>query len=74
MRKFTVFSILVILSLLLGACAQATPKVVKETVEVKVESTKLVEATTLVESTKLVEATTIVEKEVVVTTTPEVGS
>ena len=36
MRKYTIFSILIILSLLLGACAEATPKVVKETVEVKV--------------------------------------
>ena len=71
MRKYTIFSILIVLSLLLGACAEATPKVVRETVEVKVESTKLVEATKLVETTKLVEATTIVEKEVLITPTPE---
>jgi peptide/nickel transport system substrate-binding protein len=69
MRKYTFFSIVVLLSLLLGGCAKVTPEVIKETVEVKVETTKIVEATKIVESTKIVEQKVEVEK--VVTATPE---
>lgn len=65
MRKYQVFVIVVILSMILASCAKPTAEVIKQTVEVKVETTKVVEVA------KVVEATTIVEKNVVVTATPE---
>ena len=56
MRKYTFFSIVVILSLLLGGCAKATPEVIKETVEVK--------QTQIVVEKQVVKETQVVKEEV----------
>ena len=78
----SLFALLIVVSLILSACATPTPeirevekevtklveKVVTEVVEVEKEVTKLVAGTQIVET---VVETKIVEKEVVVTATPE---
>jgi peptide/nickel transport system substrate-binding protein len=64
MRKYHIFSILIILSMLLGACAKATPEIIKET--------QIVKETQVVEVTQVVKETQIVKEEVKVTQQVEV--
>ncbi len=68
MRKFRFLSVLVVLSILIGACSTPTPEIV----EVEKEVTKVVEVEKVVQETIVVEKTTVVEKEVetIVTATP----
>ncbi len=63
MRKLQFFSILIILSMLLGSCAKSTPQIIKETVEVK--QTQVVKETQVV----LEEVKVTQEVQVVVTAT-----
>jgi peptide/nickel transport system substrate-binding protein len=70
MRKYSIFSILVILSMILGACAKATPEIIRETVEVK--QTQIVKETQVIKETQVVKEEVKVTQEVkvVVTATP----
>jgi len=58
-RVFRLFSLVLLTSLILGACAPATPQTVVQTVEVEktVIETQIVEKTTVVEVEKVVEVT-----------------
>ncbi|MBN1874265.1 MAG: ABC transporter substrate-binding protein [Anaerolineae bacterium] len=71
MKRYIVilFSILMILSMVLSACATPTPQIIKETVEVEKVVEKTVEVEKIVEKT--VEVEKIVEKTVEVLVTPE---
>ena len=70
MKRYMVLAWLVVLALLVGACAPATPQIVEKIVEktVVVEKEKIVQSTVVVEKEK--EVTKVVEKQVVVTATP----
>jgi len=63
-KLWVLVSLLITVSLVLAACAQPTPQVVKETVVVTQVVEKPVEVTKVVEKEKTVEVTKIVEKEV----------
>lgn len=63
MRKLVVFNVLVILGLLLSACATPTAQVIEKEVTKVVEKEKVVEKTVVVEKEKQVEVTKVVEKE-----------
>ncbi len=65
----TLVSVLVMLGMLLSACATPTPQIIKETVEVEKVVEKTVEVEKIVEKT--VEVEKIVEKTVEVEVTPE---
>jgi peptide/nickel transport system substrate-binding protein len=68
MKRFAVFSLLVVVAMVFNACAAPTPQVVTVKETVVVEKEKVVQATVVVEKEKVVEKP--VEKAVVVTATP----
>jgi len=68
MKRQVVFALLLIVALLVSACAPATPQVIEKIVEKTVVVEKPVEKTVIVEKEKVV--TKEVEKQVVVTATP----
>jgi iron(III) transport system substrate-binding protein len=72
MRKFTVLNLVLLLSLILGACAKSTPVVetvvIKETQVVVEKQTQVVNVTQIVKETQVVKETEVVN--VVITATP----
>ena len=72
-RWFAVLALLVVASMLVGACAAPAPQTVEKIVTQIVEVEKVVEATVVVETEKIVEATVVVEVEKQVEVTPTPG-
>jgi ribose transport system substrate-binding protein len=71
-RSFAVLALLVVASMLVGACAAPVPGVPQVVTQI-VEVEKVVEATVVVETEKIVEATVVVEVEKQVEVTPTPG-